>query len=119
MTPSEQITERIASYQDWRGIRLAELREIIHAVAPELTEGWKWDVPVWLTPSGKLVCAISAFKDHVKINFFQGAQLPDPTGLFNSGLDSKAHRSINLAESDKINAPALREVIVAAIAYTK
>jgi hypothetical protein len=36
-----------------------------------------------------LVCSIGAFKQAVKINFFQGAFLEDPQKLFNAGLDAK------------------------------
>jgi hypothetical protein len=64
-----------------------------------------------------LVCAISGFKDHVKFNFFKGAYLPDRKGLFNSGLDSKEHRSINFAEDDKLDKSALKELIKAAVSY--
>ncbi len=117
MNVSDKITERINSYDDWRGEMLKELRKLINDTAPELTEDFKWDVPVWT--SNGLVCAISAFKDHVKINFFKGAYLPDPSNIFNSGLDSKEHRSINLAQSDKLDKAAVQELIYAAVTYNK
>lgn len=110
----DDITKLINSYGDWRSERLRELREFINETAPQLKEGFKWAVPVW--EHNGLVCAISGFKDHVKINFFKGAYLPDPKGLFNSGLDSKDHRSINLSKDDKIDKPGLKDLILAAIA---
>lgn len=113
----EQVDQLINSYGDWRSDRLKELRQLINATAPELTEDFKWRVPVW-THNG-LVCAISGFKDHVKINFFKGAYLPDPKGLFNSGLDSKEHRSINFAKDDKIDKEAVRQLILEAAVYKK
>jgi hypothetical protein len=27
---------------DWRGVRLAQIRELIHAADPEIVEEWKW-----------------------------------------------------------------------------
>ncbi len=113
MDAAEKITEYVNSFNDWRGKRLDELRRMINESAPELTEDFKWSVPVW-TRNG-LVCAISAFKDHVKINFFKGAYLFDPNKLFNSGLDSKEHRSINFARSDKLNKPAITDLVRASL----
>ena len=46
------------------------------------------------------LCAIGAFSDHVKVNFFKGASLPDPTGLFNAGLEAKASRAIDFPGGD-------------------
>ena len=117
MKPTELIDQLIADLPDWRGQMFAHLRKLIHEADPQLTEEWKWGTAVW-TYNG-LVCAVGAFKDHLKINFFKGSSLPDPRGLFNSGLDAKAMRSIDLYEGDTIDAPALKELIGAAIAYNK
>ena len=77
---------------DWRGDRIMYMRQLVLTVFPQLKESFKWGVPVY--SAKKLVLAMSTFEDHVKINFFEGASLPDPHGLFNSGLDSKKHRGI-------------------------
>jgi hypothetical protein len=114
MTAQEKITDYIAGLSDWRGERLAELRILINASEPILEEEWKWGVPVW-SLNGQ-VCAISAFKDHVKINFFKGASLPDPHKVFNSGLESKNHRSINIGKDDDLNTVAITEFIHASCA---
>lgn len=109
-----QATEYINSFDDWRGNTLKELRELINAT--DLHEGFKWSVPVWT--GNKMVCAISGFKDHVKINFFKGAHLSDQSA-FNSGLDSKDHRSINISSTDKLDKAAIKQLILAAVAYDK
>ena len=75
----------------------------------------KWGTAVWT--SNGLVCAAGAFKDHVKVNFFKGASLPDPKGLFNAGLEAKGTRAIDFHEGDKIDAPALKALIRTAVAY--
>jgi hypothetical protein len=111
-TPSEQIDKQIADLPDWRGQRMADLRRIINEADPNLKEDWKWDTPVW-TAKGN-VLALGAFKDHLKINFFKGASLDDPQGLFNAGLDAKASRSIDLYEGDSIDEQALEGLIRAA-----
>jgi len=111
---AQLITDYITELADWRGKLLARLRELILTATPGLTEEWKWGTPVWSLKGN--VVAIGAFKDHLKINFFKGASLPDPHGLFNAGLDAKATRAIDLYEGDKINEAALKELIRAAVA---
>lgn len=113
MTPSEQIDNEIASLTDWRGPMVAQIRAIIRDVAPDITEEWKWNTPVFSKKG--MVCAVGAFKDHVKINFFKGASLPDPNGLFNAGLEAKETRAIDFHSGDSINESALRELLLAAI----
>lgn len=112
-TPSEQIEQQIADLPDWRGQTMARLCQLINEADPNLKEDWKWDTPVW-TAKGN-VLALGAFKDHLKINFFKGASLEDPQGLFNAGLDAKATRSIDLRENDPIDEQALRDLIRAAV----
>jgi hypothetical protein len=114
LTPSQLITNHIAELADWRGKSLARLRKLILAADPAIVEEWKWGTPVW-SHQGNVV-AVGIFQDHVKINFFKGASLPDPHGLFNAGLEAKATRAIDLYEGDKINEPALKELIRAAAA---
>jgi hypothetical protein len=114
MTASEYITGYIASLADWRGPLLARLRQLILAAAPEITEEWKWDTPVFAY-KGNIV-ATGAFKDHVKLNFFKGASLNDPCGLLNAGLDAKATRAIDLHEGDDIDEPAIQDLVRAAVA---
>jgi hypothetical protein len=113
-TPSQLITNQIAELADWRGKMLARLRKLILEADPDITEEWKWGTAVW-SHKGNVVAA-GAFKDHLKINFFKGASLKDPKGLFNAGLEAKATRAIDLHEGDKINESALKELIRAAVA---
>lgn len=115
MTASQHISNYISGLGDWRGEMLARLRNLVNEAAPDATEEWKWDTPVWAQKGN--VVAISAFKDHVKLNFFKGASLEDPKGLFNAGLEAKATRAIDIHEGDKIDEPALKDLIRAAVAY--
>jgi hypothetical protein len=111
---SQLITKHIAELADWRGKQIAQLRKLILAADPDITEEWKWGTPVW-SHQGNVV-AVGAFKDHIKINFFKGASLKDPKGLFNAGLDAKATRAIDLHEGDKLNEAALKDLVRAAVA---
>src|ERR1051325_6682210 len=113
-TPSQRITNHIAELGGWRGTMLARLRRLILETDPAMVEEWKWGTPVW-SHNGNVVAA-GAFKDHVKLNFFQGAALEDPHGLFNAGLDAKATRAIDFQAGDTIDESALQELVRAAVA---
>jgi hypothetical protein len=112
---SQQIDNYINGLDDWRGEMIARLRKLILDADPNLTEEWKWDTPVW-SHKGNVVAA-GVFKDHVKLNFFKGASLEDPNGLFNAGLDAKATRAIDLAEGEEIDEAALKNLVRTAVAY--
>jgi hypothetical protein len=114
MDPSEQIDRQIEELGDWRGEALARIRRIVLSADPGISEEWKWDTPVW-SKNGNVVAA-GAFKDHVKINFFKGAQIDDPKGLFNAGLEAKTSRAIDLAEGEALDDAGLLELVRAAVA---
>ena len=115
MDASEQISKRIKETPGWRGKLLARLRKLIRDADPEMVEAWKWDTPVW-SHQGDVVAA-GAFQDHVKLNFFKGASLPDPKGLFNAGLEAKASRAIDFHEGDPVDEAGLKALIRAAVAH--
>ena len=117
MTPYDQITAYIDKLGDWRGKTLTKLRSVIRAVSPDLVEQWKWSTPVWSYQGN--VLAAGAFQDHVKLNFFKGASLEDPRGLFNAGLDAKATRAIDFHEGDRLDEAALGDLIRAAVALNR
>ncbi|HKX18279.1 MAG TPA: DUF1801 domain-containing protein [bacterium] len=115
---SARIDKAIESLSDWRGDRLAEIRGLIHEVDPAVVEDWKWmGTPVW-SHEGMYVLA-NAHKDKVKVTFFHGARLRDPKKLFNSMLDGNKWRAIDVGKGDRINKPALKALLRAAIAYNE
>jgi len=117
MKASEQITNHINQLVDWRGKTLAQLRRLIREVDPGLTEEWKWNTPLW-SHNGNVV-AVGAFRDHVKVNFFKGASLEDPRGLFNAGLEAKETRAIDIHEGDRIDKAAVQDLVRAATALNR
>ena len=112
---SALIDAKINALADWRGKTLAKVRAIIHAADPEILEEVKWrGVPVF--SHAGIICTGETYKTAVKLTFAKGASLPDPTGLFNSSLEGNVRRAIDIHEGDKINEPALRDLIRAAVA---
>lgn len=116
MSASERIDEKLADLDDWRGERLAEIRNLIHEVDPEVVEEWKWmGTPVW-SHDGMYALA-NAHKDKVKLTFVHGARLRDPKRLFNAGLDGNEWRAIDFREGDQIDRIALEALLREAVAY--
>jgi hypothetical protein len=117
---SASITDaRIKELRDWRGQTLAKVREIIREADPEIVEEWKWVKPTSPgTPvfsHGGIVCTAETYKNVVKMTFAKGAALKDPSGLFNSSLEGNVRRAIDIHEGDKIDEPALKDLIRAAV----
>ena len=117
---SDLIDERIRELGDWRGETLSKVRAIITRADPEIVEEWKWakatspGTPVWSHDGG--VCTGETYKNVVKLTFFKGASLSDPAGLFNSSLDGKVRRAIDIKEDDEIDERALQDLIRDAVA---
>ena len=111
---------RIKELGDWRGKMLAKVRDIIHQADPEIVEERKWakatsaGTPVF--SHGGIVCTAETYKSVVKMTFAKGAALKDPSGLFNAGLEGNVRRAIDIHEGDKVNEPALRNLVRAAVA---
>jgi hypothetical protein len=118
MNPSERIDLLIESLRDWRGKTLATVRKTILEADREIIEEWKWmGSPVWSRDG--MIAVGNAHKDKVKLTFSNGASLPDPDKLFNAGLGGNKWRAIDLFESDKINARALKDLVRAAIEHNQ
>jgi hypothetical protein len=106
---------------DWRSETLSRIRGIIEAADPKMVEEPKWrkpsngmkGVPVWSHDG--IVCTGETYKNAVKMTFAKGAELDDPSGLFNSSLDGNVRRAIDFHEGDKINEKALKALIKAAV----
>jgi hypothetical protein len=117
---SAKITNRIQELGDWRGEKLAQIRQLIHDAVPDIQEDWKWEkpkspgIPVWSHDGG--ICTGESYKQVVKLTFFRGASIKDPKQLFNSSLEGNVRRAIDLREGEKINEAAFKQLIRAAVA---
>src|SRR6266511_6326671 len=117
---SALIDKRIKDLGDWRGKTLAKVRQLIKQADPEIVEEWKWvksesgGTPTW--SHNGLVCTGETYKSVVKMTFAKGASLNDPSGLFNSSLEGKVRRAIDIREDEQINEAALKRLIREAVA---
>src|SRR5688572_16810656 len=112
---SRLISEKIAGLGDWRGTTLARMRGLIKEADPDVVEEVKWmGTPVWSHGGG--ICTGETYKSVVKLTFFKGASLKDPAKLFNSSLDGKVRRAIDIEKGEEIDAKAFKALVRAAVA---
>src|SRR6476646_8492274 len=112
---SELISKRIAELGDWRGETLARMRKLIREAVPDVVEEWKWmGTPVWSRDG--IICTGESYKSVVKLTFIKGASLKDPKGLFNSSLEGKTRRAIDIAEDEQIGQSARKALVREAVA---
>jgi hypothetical protein len=91
---------------DWQQAICQQVRDIVHAADPEVTETIKRTVQPYFVLQGN-VCALLAAKDHVSVFLYDGAIVPDPDGIITGGHDNKTGRMIGIHEDEPINEPAL------------
>ena len=120
---SKKIDGRIAELDDWRGEKLAQIRALIKKADPDVVEEWKWakasspGTPVWSHDG--IICTGETYKSVVKMTFARGASLKDPARLFNSSLEGKVRRAIDIREGEMIEEKALKTLIRAAVALNR
>lgn len=118
---SKQIDDIIGLHSGWKGDFLTQLRTVITQEFPKIVEEVKWKtasrpegLPVWSYNNG-IVCIAEVWSDNVKLIFFKGALISDPSNLFNARLKSKTDRAIELREGDTVNHVSLKRLIGEAV----
>jgi hypothetical protein len=122
-SPSELIDAKIRELGDWRGATLSRIRNLIKQADPEVVEEWKWrkrtnpGVPAWSHDG--LICTGETYKNVVKMTFFRGASLEDPSRLFNSSLEGNVRRAIDVHDGEEIDEQAFKTLIRVAVALNR
>jgi hypothetical protein len=117
MPVAKLIDERIKELADWRGETLAKMRALIKQADPEVVEEWKWGNPVW-SHTG-IICTGETYKTTVKLTFQKGALLKDPTKLFNSSLEGKIRRAIDIREGEMVDQEAFKKLFLAGVSLNQ
>jgi len=113
---SELISKRIAELGDWRGETLSRMRKLIKEADRDVVEEWKWmGTPIWSHDG--IICTGESYKNVVKLTFAKGASLKDPARLFNSSLDGKVRRAIDIHEGEEVDESAFKALVKAAVAH--
>jgi hypothetical protein len=112
---SELISKKIAELGDWRGQTLSRMRRLIKEADRDVVEEWKWmGTPIWSHDG--IICTGESYKNVVKLTFAKGASLKDPARLFNSSLDGKVRRAIDIHEGEEVDESAFKALVKAAVA---
>jgi hypothetical protein len=124
VTAAEEIDAIIANVGGWRAATLAELRRVILDSDADIVEEIKWRKPskpegvaTWMRDGN--LCMADVLKSAVRLTFPKGAQVDDPTKLFNTRLDSKTVRAIDFFEDSTIDEDALRSIVQRAVAVNR
>ncbi len=96
----------IDALPDWQRALCLEVRDLVHAADPEVTETIKRTNRPYFICHGN-ICALLAAKDHVNVFLYDGAIVPDPEGIITAGHENKTARTVAFRQGDTVNAPAL------------
>jgi hypothetical protein len=91
----------LAGLPEWQSLLCQDLRDLIHAAIPGITETIKRTVQPYFVHHGN-VCAFLATKDHVNLFLYDGAIVPDPDGIITGGQANSTARTVAFWEHDKI-----------------
>jgi hypothetical protein len=101
---------RVDAYIDalpgWQQDICREVRDLVHAADPEVTETIKRTVQPYFVLQGN-ICALLAAKDHVNVFLYDGGIAGDPEGIITAGHGNKTARTVAVRRGEIINAPAL------------
>ena len=109
-TADSRIDAYIDGLPDWQQAICREVRDLIHAVDPEVVETIKRTDRPYFVLQGN-ICALLAAKDHVNVFLYDGAIVPDPEGIITGGQNNKTARTVAVRQGDAINALALTAMV--------
>jgi len=96
----------IGALPGWQQAICQQVRDLVHAADPEVTETIKRRVQPYFVLAGN-ICALLAAKDHVNVFLYDGAIVPDPEGIITAGHGNSTARTVAVSQGETINAPAL------------
>ena len=105
-----RVDDYIDALPEWQRRLCRNLRDLVHAVDPEMAETVKRRVQPYFVLQGN-VCALLAASDHVNLFLYDGAIVPDPEGIITGGHENKTARMISFRENEAPNAPALTAML--------
>jgi hypothetical protein len=105
-TTDPRVDAYIDALPDWQQAICREVRDLVHAADPEVTETIKRTNRPYFMLQGH-ICALLAAKDHVNVFLYDGTIVPDPEGIITGGHDNKTARTVAIRQGETINAHAL------------
>jgi hypothetical protein len=119
---ADSVDPRVDSYIDglpqWQQVICREVRDLVHAADPDVTETIKFSNRPYFVLQGN-ICALLAAKDHVNVFLYDGAIVPDPEKIVTGGHDNTTARTVAIYQGEPINAPALTAMFKQIIANNR
>ena len=100
-----RVDEYINSLPAWQQDIAHQVRDLVHAADPDVTETIKRTDRPYFTLNGN-ICALQGTKDHINI-FIYDPIAPDPEGIINQGQGNLTARAIQVRQGETINRRAL------------
>ena len=116
--PDPRVDAYIRALPAWQQEVCQEVRDLVHAADPEVTETIKRTVQPYFVLQGN-ICALLAAKDHVNVFLYDGAIVPDPEGIITAGHDNQTARTVGIRQGERINARALTAMFKQIIANNR
>ena len=113
-----RVDEYIGALPQWQQDVCQQVRELVHAADPEVTETIKRTVQPYFVLAGN-VCALLAARDHVNVFLYDGAIVPDPEGIITGGHDNQTARTVAIREGEPIPSAALLSMLRQIIANNR
>jgi hypothetical protein len=117
-TEDPRVDDYIDALPAWQQAICREVRDLIHAADPDVTETIKFTNRPYFVLEGN-VCALLAAKDHVNVFLYDGAIVPDPERIITGGHDNETARTVAIREGEVINAHALTAMFKQIIANNR
>ena len=108
----------IDALPDWQRAICQEVRDLVHAADPEVTETIKRRVQPYFVLEGN-VCALLAARTHVNVFLYDGAIVPDPDGIITGGHENTTARTVAVREGGSVPAEPLRRMFEQIIANNR
>ena len=105
-TADPRVDTYIDALPGWQQAICREVRDLVHAADPGVTETIKRSRQPYFVLNGN-ICALLAAKDHVNVFVYDGGIVPDPEGIITAGHDNKTARTVAFRDGERVNAPAL------------
>ena len=117
-TTDPRVDAYIAALPAWQQAICRQVRDLVHAADPEVTETIKRTNRPYFVLQGN-IAALLAAKDHVNVFLYDGAIVPDPDSIITGGHGNTTARTVAVRQGDTIKASALTAMLKAIIANNR
>ncbi|MET0740258.1 MAG: DUF1801 domain-containing protein [Candidatus Nanopelagicales bacterium] len=116
-TKEPRVDEYIDALPDWQRGVCREVRDLIHAAAPEIIETIKYRGRPYFVLDGN-VAALMGTKDHVNV-FLYDPTVSDPEGIITHGHGNATGRQIAIYQGNALNTRAFETLIEEIVANNR